>query len=43
MSAPARYEPTLESLRRHPVPEWYHDAKLGIFVHWTMASSASTG
>jgi len=38
MSEPARYEPTLESLRRHPVPDWYHDAKLGIFVHWTMAS-----
>ncbi len=33
-----RYAPTLESLRAHPVPAWYHDAKLGIFVHWTMAS-----
>ena len=33
-----RFEPTLESLRRHPVPAWYDDAKLGIFVHWTMAS-----
>lgn len=29
-----RYEPTPESLERHPVPDWYHDAKLGIFVHW---------
>jgi len=28
------YGPTLESLRRHEVPEWFHDAKLGIFVHW---------
>jgi alpha-L-fucosidase len=33
-----RFEPTLESLRTHEVPAWYHDAKLGIFVHWTMAS-----
>jgi alpha-L-fucosidase len=33
-----RYAPTLESLRTHPVPDWYHDAKLGIFVHWTMAA-----
>ena len=28
------YEPTFESLRQHPVPDWFHDAKLGIFVHW---------
>lgn len=29
------YEPTLESLRRHRVPQWYEDAKFGIFIHWT--------
>jgi alpha-L-fucosidase len=28
------YEPTFESLRQHAVPDWFHDAKLGIFVHW---------
>jgi len=28
------YQPTRNSLRQHVVPEWYHDAKLGIFVHW---------
>ena len=32
------YQPTLESLRRHPVPAWYHDAKLGIFIHWSLSS-----
>jgi alpha-L-fucosidase len=32
------YQPTRESLRRHPVPNWYHDAKLGIFVHWSVSS-----
>jgi alpha-L-fucosidase len=32
------YLATLESLRQHPVPDWYHDAKLGIFVHWTPSS-----
>ncbi|MAE96775.1 MAG: alpha-L-fucosidase [Deltaproteobacteria bacterium] len=32
------YAPTLESLRSHPVPEWYHDAKLGIFIHWSVSS-----
>lgn len=28
------YEPTLESLSQHEVPAWFHDAKLGIFIHW---------
>jgi alpha-L-fucosidase len=32
------YEPTLESLDKHPLPEWYADAKLGIFVHWGLYS-----
>ncbi len=29
------YQPTKESVDSHPVPEWYHDAKFGIFIHWT--------
>jgi len=29
---------TLKRLRRHRVPAWWQDAKLGIFVHWTIAS-----
>jgi len=33
-----KYEATLESVRRHPVPDWYHDAKLGIFIHWSLSS-----
>ena len=28
----------LRSLRRRPVPVWWSDAKLGIFIHWTLAS-----
>ena len=36
--AAVRYEPTLESLNRHPLPQWYADAKLGIFVHWGLYS-----
>ncbi|WP_276256664.1 alpha-L-fucosidase [Halomontanus rarus] len=28
------YEPTWESIDEHPVPDWFHDAKLGIFIHW---------
>ena len=28
------YEPTSESLRAHKVPQWFEDAKFGIFIHW---------
>jgi len=27
-----------QSLQRRIVPDWYHDAKLGIFVHWGLFS-----
>jgi alpha-L-fucosidase len=33
-----KYEPTYDSVRQHPIPTWYHDAKLGIFVHWGLFS-----
>jgi alpha-L-fucosidase len=36
--APTRYEPTLASLNQHPLPQWYDDAKLGIFIHWGLYS-----
>lgn len=36
--AAVHYEPTVESIRTHAVPDWYHDAKLGIFVHWGLYS-----
>lgn len=36
--APSHYEPTLESLNQHPLPQWYDDAKLGIFIHWGLYS-----
>jgi alpha-L-fucosidase len=32
------YEPTLASLDQHPLPQWYADAKLGIFIHWGLYS-----
>jgi alpha-L-fucosidase len=25
-------------VRQHEVPDWYHDAKLGIFIHWGLYS-----
>lgn len=36
--APAHYEPTIESLDRHPLPQWYAGAKLGIFIHYGLYS-----
>ena len=32
------YEATLESVKTHPLPAWYQDAKFGIFIHWTISS-----
>jgi alpha-L-fucosidase len=32
------HAPTYESLASRSVPDWYHDAKLGIFVHWGLYS-----
>lgn len=31
---PKPYEPTTESLARHPLPAWWQDGKFGIFIHW---------
>lgn len=32
------YTAERESMRNHHVPEWYNDAKLGIFIHWGLFS-----
>ena len=32
------YQPTLDSVSAHPMPTWFDDAKLGIFVHWGLYS-----
>ncbi len=32
------YEPTWESLDKHPLPEWYDDAKFGMKIHWGIYS-----
>jgi hypothetical protein len=28
------YQPSLDSIQSHPLPDWFHNAKLGIFVTW---------
>ncbi len=30
----AEYEANWESLDSHPLPQWYDDAKFGMFIHW---------
>ena len=29
-----QYQPTWESIDTRPVPQWFKDAKFGIFIHW---------
>ena len=29
-----RFKPTWESLAKHETPEWFRDAKFGIYTHW---------
>ena len=32
------YQPTWDSVATHPLPQWYDDAKLGVFLHWGLYS-----
>ena len=32
------FEPTWESLQQFQIPEWYKNAKFGIFIHWGLYS-----
>ena len=33
-----KYQPNWASIQSHEAPEWYHDAKFGIFTHWGLYS-----
>ncbi|HKV39843.1 MAG TPA: alpha-L-fucosidase, partial [Blastocatellia bacterium] len=37
------FRPDWESLRQYEVPEWYKDAKFGIFIHWGAYSVPAFG
>ncbi|XP_033100644.1 alpha-L-fucosidase-like [Anneissia japonica] len=39
----AKYKPTWDSIDSRPLPSWYDEAKLGIFVHWGVFSVPSYG
>lgn len=30
----SRFQPNWESLQQYKIPQWYQDAKFGIFIHW---------
>ena len=38
-----RYEPSWDSLQQYQVPQWYQDAKFGIFIHWGVYSVPAFG
>ncbi|WP_211324136.1 alpha-L-fucosidase [Echinicola strongylocentroti] len=43
LKAQAPYKPTWESLEQYKIPEWFQDAKFGIYAHWGPVSSAFEG
>ena len=42
-SVSAEFDPSWESLEKHNVPEWYKNAKFGIFCHWGIQCAAEDG
>jgi len=38
-----KWEPNWESLKSRPYPQWFKDAKLGIFIHWGISSVPAYG
>lgn len=38
-----RYQPNWESLDQRPIPQWFDDAKFGIFIHWGLYSVPAWG
>ncbi|CAG0922794.1 unnamed protein product, partial [Notodromas monacha] len=38
-----KYDPNWESIDSRPLPNWYDEAKFGIFIHWGVYSVPSVG
>ena len=38
-----RFKPTIESLQAYECPEWFRDAKFGIYLHWGAYSVVERG
>lgn len=37
------YSPTWDSLDKRPIPQWFDDAKVGIFLHWGVYAVPARG
>ncbi len=42
LHAQEKYSPEIESLAQYETPEWFKDAKFGIFIHWGAYSVQAT-
>ena len=38
-----RYEPNWPSLMTRPLPQWFDDSKIGVFIHWGVFSVPAFG
>ncbi len=43
VQAQERYQATWESLKKYQTPDWFRDAKFGIFIHWGVYSVPAFG
>ena len=43
VQAQDKYQATWESLKKYETPEWFRDAKFGIFIHWGVYSVPAFG
>ena len=43
LQAQERFQPTWESLKKYEIPDWFRDAKFGIFIHWGVYSVPAFG
>ena len=41
LSVQSQYTPDWESLDSRPLPSWYDQSKIGIFIHWSVFSVPS--
>src|SRR5688572_28011317 len=43
LTAQQTFQPTWESLKQYSTPDWFKDAKFGIFIHWGVYSVPAFG
>ena len=43
INAASKYDPTWASIDARPLPSWYDEVKVGIFMHWGVFSVPSFG